>query len=562
MALCGVYLAARRSRAAKLVYGLTGRISPMRDASWQSVACCCVGAACLLFAPLATASCHRGEVKTHKEPAATAVTVEVVHPERRNITRTVGQPSFVEAYERASIYPKVTSYIERWYVDIGDKVKRGQVLADLFAPEIVEDYRTKAATVQFDKQQIQWAIEQVKVAKADVQAAAAILARYEAQVVRWDVQVKRLRRETERGVVDPQVLLESENQLRASIASRASAVADLESKKAAYERSKVAVDVAKARLGMAISDWRRQGAWVGYLKLYAPFNGIIEARNANTGDFVLPRLGDPTADKHAPHMAPGKTAAPVYVVVRTDVVRVFVDIPEADAAYVKRGSKASVLVKAFRDQPITAAVTRTSWALNDTSRTLRAEIDLDNTNIPKQYRDLGSHQMVSVGDPHTSTQILPGMYAYGTVVIERPNAMVVPEDAIVHVGGKDYCWFYQNGKAVRVEIETGISDSKWTEVLNRRVSVPGPHIGGNQAWNGIYPGFFGRPGPLEEGAAAETVFWKPLDGSERVIVGDFSNLSQEAPVQVRLTASVTSQPRANPASGTTLSKIKYNLAHK
>ncbi len=91
---------------------------------------------------------------------------------------------------------------------------------------------------------------------------------------------------------------------------------------------------------MAESEAKRIEAWVGYLKLPAPFDGVIVARNANTFDFVLPSTGDPTAMDRAPHLSPGG-AAPIYVVDRTDIVRIFVDIPEQDANYVQIGTKAT-----------------------------------------------------------------------------------------------------------------------------------------------------------------------------------------------------------------------------
>ena len=84
-------------------------------------------------------------------------------------------------------------------MDIGDKVKKGDVLATLFVPELVEDFGTKKATVKLDEERIELAQKVVEVAEADVKAAEArlaeakaILAKYQAEVDRWDSEVKRL----------------------------------------------------------------------------------------------------------------------------------------------------------------------------------------------------------------------------------------------------------------------------------------------------------------------------------------------------------------------------------
>ena len=121
-------------------------------------------------AALAVLGCGAKPEDTHTG-AAPAPTVHLVHPTSRKIVRVVGQPSFIEAYERTSIFPKVTGYIEKWIVDIGDKVKKGDVLATLFVPEVVEDFGTKTATVEFDKQRIELALAVVQVEEAEVVAA-------------------------------------------------------------------------------------------------------------------------------------------------------------------------------------------------------------------------------------------------------------------------------------------------------------------------------------------------------------------------------------------------------
>ena len=501
-----------------------------------------------LLVALAAPGCgheHKTEIHSVSEPPM----VQVIRPETRDLMRVVGQPSFVEAYERTSIYPKLTGYIQKWYVDIGDRVHKDQVLADLFVPEIIEEWETKGATVEYDRKLVKLAEKTVLVAEADVKVAKARLKaakakweQYKNEAVRWELEVKRLQAEVDRGVVDPQVLLESENRLRACNAAREAAAADItkaeanvESKQAALGEDMVAVKVAKEDVDVAESDWKRLGAWADagpgkkpYIKLFAPFDGVVVARNANTWDFVLPAAGDPSADKNAPYLSPSGQAAPIYVIDRTDVLRIFVDIPEHSANFVRVGSKAVVLVKAFRDRPIVGTVTRTSWALNVDSRTLRAEIDLPNTGspIPDDVPQVVHDAVSRVKLPETASQILPGMYAYGKVIIERPKVRALPKSALMQVGEKTFCFTYEDGKAVLTEIQTGISDGKWVEVTNRRCRTPAePDVQKVSL----------RGNAKSERALAtrdEADTWMPFDGTERVILGDLSILTDGESVNV------------------------------
>lgn len=429
--------------------------------------------------------------------ALDAPAVRLIRPTARTLVRTVGQPGFVDAYEQTAIYAKLASYIQDWKVDIGDPIKKDQVLAILFVPELVEEHQAKQAELSLAQQIIQQSETLVHVAQASVQAARArvratqsSVERYRADVDRWTSEVNRLTTLVRQRVVDQQILDETTRQLRSSTAARdeadadvLKAQADLLAAEANLEKAQVDVDVARARASVAEAELKQVAALMSYLTLTAPYDGIVVARNANTGDFVLPASGDPSASRRSRDQS-SASATPIYVVARTDLLRVYIDVPEGDANYVKAGTPALVRVRAYRDVDIPGHVTRTSWALDVRSRTLRAEVDL----------------------PNPDAAMLPGMYAYGKVVIERPGVHALPVEALTYQGDRVYCWFYEKGRAVRVEIETGLSDGTWIEVTNYRRHSP------NQAG--------GEPA------------WQPFQGTEDVLEGDLSVLVDGAAVQV------------------------------
>jgi len=392
--------------------------------------------------------------EVHVRPA-----VRLVNPQKRYIVRTTGQPGFIEAYEQTSIYPKVAGYIDEWKVDIGDRVKKGQLLAHLYVPDLQADYQEKKAQAALDQVQIKVseqlanvAAQTFRAAGAEVQEARATVGKYQAEVTRWESEVKRLTRLSSERVVDPQVLTETQKQLKSSIASRDASNATVTAtqakeaaRKADLEKAKVDIQAARARARVSAAAEQRLAAMVGYTRLLAPYDGVVVDRNADTGAYVQPagleRQGPLTTQQGG-----GSGATPVYVVARTDTVRIFLDVPEMDANGVRVGSKATIRIPALDDDEVTAAVTRTSWSLHARTRTLRVEVDL----------------------PNAGGRILPNMYAYGEVQVERPNVWAVPLGTVTMIGNQNCCYLYEDGKAVQTPVQTGINDGKWLEVTRKR----------------------------------------------------------------------------------------------
>src|SRR6201999_3857886 len=93
--------------------------------------------------------------------------------------------------------------------------------------------------------------------------------------------------------------------------------------------------------------------------------------------------------------------------------------------------------------------------------------------------------------PNPRGKFLPGMYAYGSVFIERPDVRAVPAASVTQIGNQNYCYLAVNGKAVRTPVQIGVSDGSWVEVAGKLV----------------------RPSGSSEGQ------WVAFDGTEAVIVG-------------------------------------------
>jgi HlyD family secretion protein len=442
---------------------------------------------CLLGAALAGTGC--GQKEQAASPVHVTPRVHVQQPVRRTIERSVGQPAFIEAYEQTSIYPKIAGYIESWKVDIGDRVKENEVLAELFVPELDAQFEQKKAQAEQDEVSITASQKMVAVAEqtramadAAVDQAKADLGSYEAAVERWESEVQRLAGLVDEKVVDRQILDESQKQLKSNVSQREGAKAGIAAsrakvlaRRADVDKAKVDVDVARAKAKVSQADRQRYAELVSYTKLTAPYDGVVVARNANTGDFVQSAGGDQSASRGSADQSPGRSA-PVYVVARTDRVRVFIDVPEIDAEHIHVGSQARIRVQALDDAEFVDKVTRTSWSLNVRTRTLRAEVDL----------------------PNPESTLLPGMYAYGYLEVKRSDVLAVPDEAIVELGNKECCFLLEDGKSIKTPIMAGASDGTWTEIVKKYVH--------------------GR--------------WEPFTGTEQVIIGDLSHLVDEGKVDV------------------------------
>jgi len=396
------------------------------------------------------AGCHSSSSATTQQdqsstPAATAaVHVTAAPPVRKTLRRESVQPGQIEAFEQTPLFIKLPAYVEKLYVDIGDRVEANQLLVDLFLPELKDELHQKEAAMVQAEAEIELATAATHAAetavgtsRANVSAAEAGTIRADADVTRWQSQYARISQLVTGGSLDRKLEDETRDSLKAAEAARGEAHAKVESAKAMFLQSQADVAkakageaVARARRGNAQADLAREKTLLQYTQIRAPYAGVVTERNVNRGDFAQP--------------ASTMTAKPLLTVARTDIVRIFVAVPEMDSPWVEAGHGGYVSVQALPDRIVEGKVTRTSWVLG-ANRTLRTELDLANPN----------------------GLLRPGMYVTAHILLqERPNVHVLPLSAIVREGKQAFCWVVKGGQAARTPIVLGLQVENDVEVVS------------------------------------------------------------------------------------------------
>jgi HlyD family secretion protein len=369
--------------------------------------------------------------------------VDVVRPERQTVRRSVGEPGQFQAFETTALHAKIPGYVEKWTANIGDPVKKGQVLAVLAVPELDAELRQKRSAIEQEIARRAQTEAAVEVAEANVAGAEAKLAeaqagikRVEADLARWQAEYQRVEGLFQARAQTGSLLDETRHKLHSSEASREEVRAQVKTAEVALTQSRALLDQARsdvaaaaAAIEVAREDARRVEAMLGYTKIEAPFDGIVTRRNVDTGQLTRP----------------GSDADPLFVVARSDLVTITVDVPEMFAIAVEPGDRATVALQAMKGRTVEGTVARTSWSLDPRTRTLRVEIDI----------------------PNPGGTLRPGLYAYATVVAEEhKDVLTVPATAVVQEKDRAYCVVVVAHKAERRPVEVGLSDGTRTEVVS------------------------------------------------------------------------------------------------
>ncbi len=402
-----------------------------------------VGPIGLVVALVATLGCDPGARSRTNPPAAAVASVAVVTPVRANVNKSINLPGQIRAYEETLLHAKLSGYVKSWSVDIGARVKKGQVLAVLGMPELEAEAELKRASIDEAQSQRTQAEAMLEVAVANLASTRAKLAEVEAGVKRAVADLERWRSEDRRvgqlfqeHALSGSLLDETHSKLKSSESAHDEILAQVKSAEAAVVQAQAQVAKARsdvtaaaAHVTTARASAAQTEAMLTYTKIIAPYDGVVVARRVDTGDLT--------------DAGPGGQA--LFTVARDDLVRVVVDSPELDAVGIEPGSRASIRVQAIPGRVFVGTVARTSWTLDVKSRTLRTEIDVANPD----------------------GKLRPGLYVHAILVVqEHENALTVPSLAVGQLEDKPFLAIVRDGRVHKTPVVLGLRSDGRTEVVS------------------------------------------------------------------------------------------------
>jgi RND family efflux transporter MFP subunit len=310
---------------------------------------------------------HRQEEQLKKESEAeqhALPKVSFIWAEKSSPVHTLMLPGNVEALTDAPILARADGYVRKRYADIGDHVKKGELMAELEAPDLDQQVRQGRAQLSQADAQVKQSTAALEQGKANEE-----LARVTA--VRWDNLVKK-------GAVSRQDNDTYQANYKAQIANSASLTQ--------------AVAAAKENAGSAQANLNRLLELQSYEEIRAPFDGVVTERNVDVGALI------------------GTGSTLLFRVAQVDRLRTYIYVPQNNVGGVQVGQPADLFSPEISSSTFTGIVTRTSGALDPSTRTLLTEVQV----------------------PNPQHRLMPGMFVQVNLKTDRGNApILIPGTAIL-----------------------------------------------------------------------------------------------------------------------------------
>lgn len=358
---------------------------------------------CLLLVLMVFFLLHHSPKAPPEQPRAAAV-VDVTRGSLSSSLTVAGQ---FQPFQEVDLHAKVSGYIRRISVDIGDRVRQGQVLAVLEVPELQDQLQGAHADVRHSQAEVTRALSEVVSAQSTYSAVHAAYTR----------------------------LAEASKQRPGLIAEQELDDAQAKDQEAAAQVgvAKASLDAMQQQLGVSRATSQRYQTLSNYEQIVAPFTGVVTMRYADTGSLI--QAGQESNTQ----------TMPVVRVAQSDLLRLRMPVPESDVPYIRIGGNVQVKVSAT-GQVFMGKIIRFTRALDTSTRTMLTEVDVPNDDLV----------------------LSPGMYAETKIQLQQKNdALTLPTQAIVQNGDQSYVLVVDaNDQVHKVNITLGIQTANQTEILD------------------------------------------------------------------------------------------------
>jgi RND family efflux transporter MFP subunit len=353
----------------------------------------------LFLASMSVTACGSRAAQPEKLAAGGPPSIDVVRVVQQRTNVVLDMPGQLDPYESVAVYPKVTGFVKSIRVDRGSRVRKGELMAELEAPELI-------AQRAEGQSRLQAAEAQLSVAQARADADTSTFDRLKA----------------------------------ASATPGVVAGNDVVLAQKAMEADQSQIAAARQTAEAARQALRSITQMEGYLRVTAPFEGVITERNVHPGTLVGPNSG-PAA------------ATPMLRLVYSDRLRLVVPVPEAYTAGVVPGGSISFSVPAYPGRTFSGTVARIAQAVDVKTRTMAIELDVLNSD----------------------GRLAPGTFCQVKWPVHRPTpSLFVPSGSIGSTTDRTFVVRVRNGKTDWVDVRTGLASGALTEIFGQL--TPGDEI--------------------------------------------------------------------------------------
>ncbi len=329
-------------------------------------------------------------------PDAGLVQVSVAPPRRSDGPIDLVLPSNIQAIEETAIYARTNGYVRERFVDIGDRVAAGKVLAQIDTPELDQELSQARAALAQTRSALAQARASYTQAQANLTQSRAALEQSKANENFARITSERFGKLERDELVAHQDADEKRTALAAASATTAVSQANVEAMQANLGALEASVEAARANVAASEANVQRLLALQSFQKVEAPFAGIITARGIDRGALIA--------------SGSGNGAAWLFRIAHVENLRIFVNVPQTFVRSITPGQTAQVLVPEYPTRAFVGKIASTAGALDPTSRTLLTEVRLKN-------------------DDHA---LMPGMYAQVKFsLVPADTVWVVPATTLI-----------------------------------------------------------------------------------------------------------------------------------